>query len=149
MSVRIVCVFFGYVVAVHASPDKYSGDIAEKDMRLAGLKESIVGNGPVPSMRLRYAGIRGDFLAFYDLSGHEAFYRFREDRFDHQAMKKADGLIQGEAYEVKGSLLGVYLGPNYMQRSHPDFASALKNKDSVLVFQFESATSLRLEQILF
>ncbi|MCB1327318.1 MAG: hypothetical protein KDK35_18925, partial [Leptospiraceae bacterium] len=84
------------------------GDLEESDLRLSGLTASLQeGATPPGELRLRYSGPRGDYLAFYDLDGHEGYFRYREDRFDRRSERKLRELIPGQAYLVRGSLTGL------------------------------------------
>ena len=130
--------------------EPYEGDIREKDPREAEIKRDIAGGGvPPASIRLRYSGTREDYLAFYDLTGRKIYYRYREDRFDDRAKKKIRNLIPGQAYKVAGPFLGVVLAGKFIARGASDYADALAQKQSILVFEYKSAFPLRMEQIIF
>ncbi len=128
----------------------YEGDIRESDPRLAEIKKSLAAGQMAPaSLRLRYAGPRGDFLAFYDLEGREILYQFRDDRFDDRGDAALQTLIAGQAYEVTGSFLGVILKNHVSRPGDPDYAGFLQAADSTLVYRFQGVIPLRIEQILF
>lgn len=135
--------------AGHTIPLRVGEDIRESDPRLAEIKGEIRKNGAAPkSLRLRYSGVRDDFLVFFDLVGDIVYFRYREDRFDLRAEKKIRNLISGAAYLVSGELTGLFYADKYFNRSDPEFISSLEKKDAILIFLYQEAKPLRLENTL-
>lgn len=128
----------------------YEGDIRESDLRVEEIKAALAKGEPAPAaLRLRYRGTQGDFAVFYDLLGRQLFYRYREDRFDRRAEKKLVGLIEGQAYLVSGTFLGLRLEGAFAAPGSAEFKQFLSNRNGALEYEFGSATALRVEQILF
>lgn len=128
----------------------YEGDIRESDPRLEEIKKALAAGQSAPaSLRLRYAGPRGDFLAFYDLEGREILYQFRDDRFDDRGDAALQSLVAGQAYEVSGNFLGVFFKNHLARTGDADYSAALLVPDSTIVYRFQGVVPLRLEQILF
>lgn len=132
-------------------PEKpYEGDIRESDLRVEELRNQLMNtDSEVPTMRLKYSGQRGNYLAFYDLKGAMIYYRFREDRFDDRRNQILQNLIEGQAYGINGRLLGCELGLKLFQKQVEKFDEVLKNKNCILVFDYIDSSPLRMEQILF
>ena len=128
----------------------YEGDIRESDPRVEEVKQLLMQKKPAPTeIRLRYSGSRGDYLAFYDLTGRFIYFRFREDRFDDRGDRRKRDLVKGGAYLVRGDFSGLLLDRKFIKKDIDDFQKALKVRDSLLVYKYLSAKPLRLEQILF
>ncbi len=134
----------------------YEGDIRERDPREKEIKKDIIaGKAPPEFIRLRYSGTRGDFAAFYDLVGRAVYFRYRKDRFDDLGAKKIRTLVKGEAYAVHGTYLGVQYQKEFISVNERDpkkraaYNRLLREKSSILVFNFTKAVPLRLEQIIF
>ena len=133
-----------------SAPEKYEGDIRDSDPRAAEILDALrSGRTLSDGYRLRYSGVRGDFLSFYDLDGREIYYRYREDRFDDRGDARMRDLISGEAYVVHGQFQGMLVEGKLTASTDPEFRKILENPEAVPVFLFQSAESLRLEQIIF
>lgn len=133
-----------------ASTPAYEGDIRENDPRLSEIRAALVAGQPAPtSIKLRYSGTRGDYLAFFDIEGREAFFRYREDRFDRRAERRIAGLIAGQAYVVDGAFLGLLQGGQFTALSDAEFRTRLSAAEATLVFGFTGARPLRVDQLLF
>ncbi|MBX7059161.1 MAG: hypothetical protein K1X75_13930 [Leptospirales bacterium] len=133
-----------------ASDSPYEGDIRENDPRLDEIRKAMQqGQTPPASIRLRYSGVRGDYLSFFDLDGREALFRYREDRFDRRAERRIAPIIAGQAYEVRGNFLGLLASGQWIDRNAAEFGGRLGIGDSTLVFEFVDARPLRLDQALF
>lgn len=134
---------------VAAARKPYEGDIRERDPRAREIRAQIIAGKPAPlAIRLRYSGTWRDYAVFYDLAGREILFRYREDRFDRRAEKKIRNLVKGEAYLVKGQFTGVLLRGKFVAQKGRDFAKALRAPDATLVYDYGSAATLRLEQII-
>lgn len=128
----------------------YEGDITEDDPRVDEVRANIVeGQAPPQSLKLRYGGARGNYVSFYDIEGRVIYYRYREDRFDRRAERKIRGLVEGQAYRVEGGLRGLLADEKFIARTDAVFPQLLPDEDSILVFEFEGAYPLRIDQILF
>ena len=135
---------------ISAAP--YEGDLKQADLRVNELKQMIVNGTTLPAaINLRYQGIdHYIYLQFYDIEGNIVFFRFRDDRWDDLAMKKVEQLMEGSAYHVEGSLVGVYFQSQLYDRLDPQLPKILAGKDHwIPVFEFSRATSIRIDQILF
>ena len=138
------------LLGLSAPASPYQGDIREKDPRVKDIRALIrKGNAAPGAIRLRYSGRRGNYAAFYDLEGKNIYYRFRDDRFDRRALRKLAHVIRGQAYLVRGPFLGVILRRKFFPTNAPEYPKALADRNSILVFDFQGARPLRLEQILF
>lgn len=131
-------------------PAPYDGQLGEDDVDVRGITSMIASGQNLPEeFRLRYSGVRHDiYLSFYDRRGKEVWYKFREDRWDDRPLKKISLLVQGQAYALKGKLLGIRNGSSILSPTDPNFKATLDSSDSRLVFQFDSFRALSLEQIL-
>jgi len=125
-------------------------DLKESDQRVYEIRDLIQKNQPLPeTFRMRYSGNKGNYLSFYDRDGNEIYFQYRIDRWDHDAEKKINHLIPGQAYEISGSMKGITLENRYYSSSHPDFLKLLPNKSAIIVMEFQAATPLKPDQILF
>ncbi|MCA9809092.1 MAG: hypothetical protein KC473_02045 [Candidatus Dadabacteria bacterium] len=133
--------------AMLASP----GDLEEGDQRLSGLAADLLnGVSPPGELRLRYSGPRGDYLSFYDLDGHEAYFRYREDRFDRRSERKLRELIPGQAYLVRGSLTGLLTAEGVpISLTAPAWRDELARGNVRLVFEYQGVRPLILDAILY
>lgn len=127
------------------------GDLEESDLRLSGLTASLQeGATPPGELRLRYSGPRGDYLAFYDLDGHEGYFRYREDRFDRRSERKLRELIPGQAYLVRGSLTGLLTAEGVpISLTAPAWRDELARGNVRLVFEYQGVRPLILDAILY
>lgn len=113
------------------------------------VRINLAQNKKAPeSLNLRYSRTHLDFAVFYDLNGHEIYYKYRQDRFDRRAQKKLASLIPGQSYKVIGPYLGVWFGNSLVVPSNTRHSEALKNDNAQLVFGFKHAIALRLNEIL-
>lgn len=129
---------------------KYAGDVRENDPRVFEIRKGLLGGTTAPAaLRLRYSGRRGNYAAFYDLDGVQLYYRFRNDRFDLRSLRKLGFLVPGQAYLVRGGFLGVWFEGKLIVTSEAVFGGFLKDENSTLTFEFQGASPLRVEQILF
>ena len=129
---------------------KFQTDIKQSDLRISQLREQLAAGRPAPAqLRLRFSRLELDYAVFYDLDGLEIYFQYREDRWDRRAERKVRHLVAGQAYAVQGSWKGVYADQKLQTQNQHDFADILKNSNNPLVFAFEEARALRMEQILF
>lgn len=141
--------FFSGVTGVPAEKP-YEGDIREDDLRVEELRSQILNqDSEIPAMRLRYSGTTRNYAVFYDLTGKVIYYKYRTDRFDDRGNRKIEKLIEGQAYRVEGSFLGCELNLVMYKQESESFSNVSKDQNCFLVFTFESAYPLRMEQILF
>ena len=125
------------------------GEIKEKDPRVKEQRKKIEeGQAPFPFLSLRYKGKHANYLVFYDLGGEDIYYRYRIDMFDDLAEKRLPPLTRGQAYEVKGSFLGLSLQNVFIPRDAKQFKDKLRHPRAILVFQFQSLRPLALEKLL-
>ena len=128
----------------------YDGDLREEDRRIKEQREKIkTGQQPYAALRLRYAGKKKNDLVFYDLDGQSIYYRYRMDRFDDLSEKKLPLLTEGQAYRVRGIFLGLSFQNIFIAKNTSQFQAKLKDRNAILLFQFQSAEALLGERILF
>lgn len=143
-----------YSFAVYS--EKYQGDIPYNSPRLSKYQEET--NFP-EELLLIYRGREGDYAVFYDLDGKEALFQFRRNKFDLEAEKKLVGLIEGQAYRVRGIFKGmlVYYHPLIKKNYFPpelfdkkDLEKELiQEKNNKPVFLLKSYESLSFEQVIY
>ena len=153
LAISCGCIIFStlsYSLAAQTEKKPYDGDLREGDRRIKDQREKIkTGQQPFAALRLRYAGKRKNDLVFYDLDGQSIYYRYRMDRFDDLAEKKLPLLTKGQAYRVRGLFLGLSFQNIFIAKNSPQFQAKLKDRNAILVFQFQSAEALLGERILF
>lgn len=123
-------------------------EIRESDPRVKEIRQELAAGTVREDFRLRYGGTRGDYLTFYDRINDEIYFRYREDRFDTRSAKRIRNLIEGEPYRAFGTFSGVILADIWYPRSHPDFVKLINDPQSIPVFDYIRAESLRLEEML-
>lgn len=130
----------------------YTGDITEQDLRIRQLVDSLrSGTAPPSEIKLFFSRRERIHLVFYDLEGNEVRFQYRRDRWETKELEKVRFLIPGAAYLVKGKFKGLILDEKTIPASDAEFANVLERpiEEFFLLFDFESATPLRTEQILF
>lgn len=129
--------------------EKFAGDIREQDLRVSEILNGLRDGQAAPTtIRLRYSGTRGDYLAFYDYVGREIYYRYRRNRFDDRAERKIQWLIAGQAYAVQGDYTGIMSVGVFYSRNDDRYREILGEPDIMPVYNYQGAQPLRLEQII-
>ena len=125
------------------------GDLKESDPRIKEQWERVKkGERPMKTLPLRYSRKRGNYLVFYDLEGEIIYYRYRVDTFDELAERRLPLLLEGQAYEVQGFLLGLLSKTVFIPKNADKFKRKLEHSKAILVFQFESARSLAPKKLI-
>ena len=152
-----VIIFFPTNSILYSEPiQKYDREIAYTEKRILDYKKDI---SEFPEfMNLFYKGKFENYLVFYDLNGHEAYFKYRRDRFDIDNDERVKELIYGYAFKVSGKFLGLI---EYKTSTHIDRYSQAylkreqvtentkKNKQNIPLFQFKEAIPLQKDQLLF
>lgn len=137
--------------AQETSPNKFTGDLEESDLRVREFKEQIANQEQLPdSLNLRFRGVYDYvYLVFYDIKGIKIYFRFRDSRWDQKEMKIVEHLVPGQAYRVQGTYLGFMVDQRFIPSEDPDAKEAVKNAASIPVLRYEGSRPLRVDQILF
>lgn len=129
------------------SNNKYEADIHSTDKRINDSR-NIKDHQSFPNTwRLYYKGIHGNYAVFYDLNGMDVYFRFRYDKFDLDGLAKLDGIQAGIGYQVRGTLIGMFVyresqSPmieSWKVRLQKDFTpEQIQNMDNILVYELNS-----------
>ena len=133
--------------------------ISVDEKRIEDYKKEITDTSGFPeTFRLFYKGKQGDYVVFYDLNGHDVFFRYRRNKFDYEAEKIILPLTEGSPFEIRGEFLGmlVYSIQNNKLIPVPTFKPANKlsleeKKDAhnIPVFKLVDFNSLVAEGVIF
>jgi hypothetical protein len=149
-----IIVFF-LIIASQIYSQKYEKDISYKEKRILEYKKE----GVFPEdWKLFFKNKESDYIVFYDIDGTEIHFKYRKDYLDRESEKKTVGLFVGQAYRIKGKLIGIilyynenekksYLPPIFVniQEASEDNKKSPKNK---LVYQFISFESTALDEVI-
>ncbi len=150
---KIIIIFFLLLSQLY--PQKYEKDISYKEKRVLEYKKE----GTFPEdWKLFFKNKESDYIIFYDLDGTEILFKYRKDYLDREAEKKTVGLFVGQAYRIRGKMIGIilyynenekksYLPPIFVnnQEASDENKKSPKNK---LVYQFISFDSTALDEVL-
>ncbi|MCE9501225.1 MAG: hypothetical protein K8R21_12125 [Leptospira sp.] len=140
--------------------EKYESLISKKEKRILDFKEGLTENSGLPwIIRLFYRGVKDDYAVFYDWNGHEACFRYRKNKFDHDGIASIHALIPGHAYELNGVLTGMLvfrkISENKMS-SVPEYIpekklkiEEKKDKNNVPVLKLEKFKSLETKELVY
>ena len=92
--------------------------LAENNLRVKELEKEVLEGKAISqnAMELFFSRMKGNYLVFYDIVGHEIFYQYRKDRFDEERKKALSKLIPGNTYLVRGEFQGIFF---YKRREVP------------------------------
>lgn len=137
----------------------FAETISSKEKRIEDIKKEILVSESFPkAMNLYYSGVRENYTVFYDLNGSEAYYKYRQNKFDHEAESLINSLIEGSPYLVNGEFIGMMIVPIVKGKPQP-FATfkekaklSLEEKQgihNIPVFQLISFQNLIPNDIIF
>ena len=153
ISIVLFCTAVSAPVLAQDQPDKerpYEGLLKETDLRINEYRNLLQSNSALPqSLTLRYRGKEGNFVVFYDLEGQEAFFKYRQDRFDDLAGKKVRDLLKGQAYRLALSFVGILESQIVYNPKSDDYKKLLESGQGRLMFTFVSAEPIQTDFILY
>jgi hypothetical protein len=150
---KIVIIFF--LLASQLFSQKYEKDISFKEKRILEYKKE----GTFPEdWKLFFKNKESDYIVFYDLDGTEILFKYRKDYLDRESEKKTVGLFIGQAYRIKGKIIGIILYYNESEKKSylpPIFVSIKevsednkKSPKNKLVYEFISFESTALDEVI-
>ena len=138
------------------NPNMYQGPFKETWIRVRAVQEDLAtGKEPPGQLNLVFQTRKGNFLYFYDMTGRAVKVRYRESKFDTDAIDQYKTLIKGHAYKVSMAFEGVEVGGGKfykytgMADMNDEFKKAALDVEAVLVFRIFDFQVLRLETIRF
>ncbi len=151
----MIHIFILLLLTLPLFSQKYEKDISTKEKRISEYKKE--GNFP-EDWKLFYKTKESDYIVFYDLDGNEVYFKYRRDALDREAEKKTVGLFIGQAYRIKGKLLGIilYYHENDKKNYTPPIYVAIqecseenkKSPHNKLVYKFISFDSTSLDEVI-
>ncbi|MCB1141807.1 MAG: hypothetical protein H7A24_05855 [Leptospiraceae bacterium] len=137
------------------SEGKYEGILSSTDPRINDLKKK----GEFPQeWKLIFRDKDEDYLIFYDIEGAEIYFKYRRDKFDREAVYRIDGLFPGQAYRVRGQLIGFFEAYSTSEKKNYFPAVYRKLKDvqeenkkhpeNIPVYKLNSLESTSIDEIL-
>lgn len=119
----IIITFFLIGSSFEAAPDKerYTGPIPNSEKRIVQAKQETLKGIAFPDQwTVFFKERKGNIAVFYDLNGDELHFKYKTSKFDSDGEAFASLLIEGNAYLVKGELLGIlYYGLDLRGRRKP------------------------------
>jgi len=143
------------------SKEKFESPISKKEKRILDYKNAITETISYPeTIKLFYKGKKDDYAVFYDWNGHEAYYRYRRNKFDHEAEEKIAPLLEGGAYEITGKFIGMLIHvkqgeskinpiSKFIPESDKLSIEEKRNKENIPVFTLKSFRTLELDQLIY
>ncbi len=157
---RLLCLYFLIFVTLFASPDKerYTGAISYSEKRIVQGKIEFSKGAEFPNQWTVFFKERtGNYAVFYDLNGHELHFKYKTNKFDVDGEAFASFLVEGNAYSVKGELLGILFFPQDARgrrKPIPDFKKSpvakaeLSDLQTIPVFKLVEYKEVFSKQIL-
>jgi hypothetical protein len=102
----IATIMYLFIFIGALNSEKYEGLINSKDNRILDYKSK---KEFPEEWKLIYKSKEDDYVIFYDIEGNELYFKYRRDKFDRDADYKISGLFKGQAYRIKGTLIGSIL----------------------------------------
>jgi hypothetical protein len=142
----------------------------EKDQKENPSKDTTVWITKMPpSMKLFYRGKKEHYAVFYDLNGHEVYFRYRVDKFDEKAEAKLTGLFPGHGYQVSGKFIGVILFKDIISGAQTGYENCLTfgpnkyldctetkielgvggDKDTIPLYEIEAYEPLYFKEVIY